>query len=96
VLTVEQINKIEDAREVEIHYKSPYKTEWAIVRFYCRKGKPFKVAKYEIRGERLIAGEPIRCFEYMASTNFNIVEYGFGSEEEAITRMKELRSIANG
>ena len=92
MLTAEQIEKIENAREVEVYYKSPYKTEWAIVRYYCRKGKPVKVVRYAIRGEKLVAGEPIRCFEYMASTNFVIVESGFDTEEEAIARMKELRS----
>ena len=92
MLTAEQISRIENAREVEVYYKSPYKTEWAIVRYYCRKGKPYKVARYDIRGERLKAGEPIRCFEYMASTNFSIVEYGFKTEEAAVAKMKELRS----
>ena len=92
MLTAEQLEKIENAREVEIYYNSPYKYEWAIVRYYCRIGKPYKVAKYYISGEKLIAGEPIRCFEYMAFTNFTIVEHGFATEEEAIARMKELRS----
>jgi hypothetical protein len=92
MLTTEQLEKIENAREVEVYYKSPYKTEWAIVRYYCRKGKPYRVAKYDIRGERLIAREPIRCFEYMASTNFVVVEYGFCSEEAATAKMMELRS----
>ena len=92
MLTAAQIDKLQNVCELEVYYKSPYKTKWAIVRYYCRKGKPYKVAKYDIRGERLMAGEPIRCFEYMASTNFNIVEDDFDTEEEAITRMKELRS----
>ena len=92
MLTAEQLEKIESAREVEIHYKSPYKTEWAVVRFYCRKGKPFKVARYYIYGEKLIAGETLRCWYYQPSTNFVVVEDGFATEEEAIARMKELRS----
>ena len=95
MLTTEQLEKIENAREVEVYYNLPFKNEWAIVKYYCRKGKPLKAVRYAIRGEKLIAGEPIRCFEYMASTNFVIVEDGFGTEEEAVARMKELRSTNN-
>lgn len=92
MLTAEQINKIENAREVEIHYKRPYQYRWAVIRYYCRKGKPIKTACYYIYGEKLKTGEPLRCWEYLSSTNFNIVEDGFATEEEAIARMKELRS----
>lgn len=93
MLTPEQLEKIENAREVEIHYKRPYQYRWAVVRYFCRKNKPLKVASYYIYGERLKTGEPLRCWEYLPSTNFNIIEDGFDTEEEAIARMKELRSI---
>jgi hypothetical protein len=96
MLTAEQLEKIDNAREVEIHYRRPYVYKWAIVRYCCRKGKPLKVASYYIYGEKLIAGQPLRCWEYLPSTNFNIVEDSFATEEEAIARMKELRSIAIG
>jgi hypothetical protein len=92
MLTAEQLEKIENAREVEVHYKRPYQYRWAVIRYVCRKNKPLKVANYYIYGEKLYTGEPLRCWEYLASTNFNVVEDGFDSEEEAITRMKELRS----
>jgi hypothetical protein len=92
MLTAEQLDKIENAREVEIHYKRPYQYRWAVVRYVCRRNKPLKVASYYIYGEKLYTSEPLRCWEYLASTNFNIVEDGFGSEEEAINRMKELSS----
>lgn len=36
-LTAEQIEKIENAREVKIHYNRPYETKWAVVRYYCRQ-----------------------------------------------------------
>jgi hypothetical protein len=91
MLTVEQLEKIENAREVEIHFKRPYQYRWAVIRYVCRKNKPLKVASYYIYGEKLYAGEPLRCWEYLASTNFNVVEDGFGTEEEAIARMKELK-----
>ena len=90
-MTAEQLKKLENAREIEVHYNLPYKNEWAVVRFYCRKGKPLKVARYYIYGEKLIAGEPLRCWYYQASTNFTVIEDGFATEEEATIRMKELR-----
>ena len=91
-LTAEQINKIENAREVKIHYKGPHETKWAVVRYYCRKGKPLKVASYYIYGEELKSGNLLRCWHWQPSTNFNVIEDGFATEEEATTRMKELRS----
>lgn len=94
MLTPEQIVKIETAREVEIHFKRPYKYRWAVVRYVCRKNKPLKVASYYIYGEKFKTGEPLRCWEYLASTNFNIVEDGFETEAEAMARMKELRSAS--
>lgn len=96
MLTAEQLEKIENAREVEIHYSAPYETKYAVVRYYCRKGKPLKVASYYIYGEALKSGKPMICWHWQPSTNFTVIEDGFGSEEEAIVRMKELRSITNG
>ena len=95
MLPAEFEDKITNAREVEIHYNLPYKNEWAVIRYYCRKGKPFKVARYYIYGEKLIAGEPLRCWYYQPSTNFVVVEDGFATEEEATVRMKELRALKN-
>ena len=95
MLTAEQLEKIENAREVRVHYKGPHETKWAVVRYYCRQGKPMKVARYYVYGEKLISGEQLRCWYYLPSTNFTVVEDGFGTEEEAVIRMKELRSIRN-
>ena len=92
MLTAEQINRIENAREVEIRYNPPYDVRWAVVRYYCRKGKPLKVAMYYTYGEELKSGKPLVCWYYQPSTNFNVIEDGFDTEEEAIARMKELRS----
>lgn len=91
-LTIEQIEKIENAREVKIHYNTPHETKWAVVRYYCRKGKPLKVASYYIYGEELKSGNLLRCWYWQPSTNFNIIEDGFCTEAEATARMKELRS----
>lgn len=93
MLTTEQLNKIENAREVEIHYNSPYETKWAIVRYCCRKNRPLKIASYYIYGEKLKTGESLRCWNWLPSTNFNIVEDDFDTEEEAMVRLKELKSI---
>ena len=92
MLTTEQLEKIENAREVKIHYNSPHETKWAVVRYCCRQGKPYKVASYYIYGEELKSGNPLICWRWQPSTNFNVVEDGFGTEEEAIARMKEFRS----
>ena len=92
-LTAEQISKIENAREVKIHYKPPHETKWAVVRYYCRKGKPLKVASYYIYGEELKSGKSLICWHWQPSTNFNVVEDNFNTEAEATARMKELRSI---
>ena len=94
MLTAEQLEKIDNAREVKIHYKGPYETKWAVVRYYCRQGKPLKVASYYIYGEELKSGKPLICWHWQPSTNFNVVEDGFATEEEAVARMKELRSDA--
>lgn len=90
-LTAEQILKIDEAREVELFYRPPYIDKWAVVRYYCRKGKPLKVASYYIYGEKLRSGELLRCWHWQPSTNFTVVEDGFATEEEAVIRMKELR-----
>lgn len=94
MLTAEQLEKIENAREVKIHYKGPHETKWAVVRYYCRKGKPFHVASYYIYGEELKSGNKLRCWHWQPSTNFNVIEDDIATEEEATARMKELRRIS--
>ena len=94
--TTEQLEKIKNAREVKIHYKGPHETKWAVVRYYCRKGKPLKVASYYIYGEELKSGKPLICWHWQPSTNFNVIEDDFATEEEAIARMKELKGATNG
>ena len=92
-MTIEQ--KISEAAKVEVHYKPPYTTKYAVVQYGCRKGKPLQVASYYIYGEELKTGKPLICWHWIASTNFSIIEDGFGSEEEATVRMKELRRLRN-
>ena len=89
-MTLEE--KIAIADKVEIHYKPPYEIKWAVVKYYCRKGKPLKVASYFIYGEEFKTGKPLICWHWQPSTNFNVVEDGFRTDEEATARMKELRS----
>ena len=95
MLTAEQLEKIENAHEVEIFYNTPYATKWAVVRYCCRQGKPYAVASYYVYGEKFKSGMPLICWHWRPSTNFNVIEDGFATEEEAIMRMKELRSATN-
>lgn len=92
-MTLEE--KIANADKVEIHYKPPHETKYAVVQYGCRKGRPLQVASYYIYGEELKSGKPLICWYWISSTNFSIVEDGFGSEEEATARMKELRRLRN-
>jgi len=88
--------KIESAERVDLHYRPPYETKFALVQYYCRQGKPLKVASYYIYGEELKSGKPLICWNWLPSTNFVIVEDGFGSEEPAACRLKELKSELKG
>lgn len=91
MLTQEQLDKIEKAAEVEIHYKPPYETKYAIVKYYCRKGQPLKVASYDIYGEELNTGKPLIYWHWIDSTNFNIVEDSFATEAAAKAKLKDMR-----
>lgn len=93
-MTLEE--KIAAAVKVELYYKPPHETKYAIVEYSCRKGKPLKLAHYYIYGEELKTGKPLICWYWMESTNFNIVEDNFATEEEAKVRMKELRLERRG
>lgn len=88
--------RIAKAERVDLHYRGPYETKWAIVRYYCRQGKPLKVASYYVYGEELKTGTPLVCWNWLPSTNFNVIENGFGSEDAAKQRLKELRRLTNG
>ena len=91
MLTQEQFDKIANADKVEVHYKLPYETKYAIVEYHFRKGSPLKVASYYIYGEELKTGKPLICWHWIDSMNFSIVEDRFSTEEEATARMKELK-----
>ena len=83
--------KIARATEVKAYYPGPYETKYAIIEYWARNGKPLKVASYYVYGEELKSGESLYCWHWLPSTNFNIIEDNFGTEEEATVRMKELR-----
>jgi len=88
-MTIEQ--KIQRADKVLAYYPGPYETKWAIMEYWGQKGKPLKVASYYIYGEELKTGEPLYCWHWQPSFNSTIIEDNFSTEEEAKTRMKELR-----
>ena len=91
----ELATKIDRATEVKAFYPGPYETKYAIIEYWARQGKPLKVASYYIYGEELKTGDPLYCWHWMPSTNFNIIEDNFDTEEEATVRMKELRRHRN-
>ena len=86
-------NKILNAERVDLHYRPPYETRFAIVEYYCRQGKPLKVASYYIYGEELKSGKPLICWNWLPSTNFSVVEDNIGFEEAAKLRLKELKEL---
>lgn len=87
--------KIANASKVDLYYKPPYEYRYAVVEYCCRKGRPLKVAEYYVYGEELKTGKPLVCWSWLDSTNFNVVENNFVTEEDAIVRMKELRRLRN-
>ena len=85
-------DKIEKADKVEIYYPAPHKKKYAIIEYWARVGKPLDVGAYYIKGEELKTGNPIISWEWSPSSNFDIVEDNFSTEEEAKQRLKELRA----
>ena len=88
-MTIEE--KIKRATEVKAYYPGPYETKYAIIEYWARRGNPLKVASYYVYGEELKTGEPLYCWHWMPSTNFNIIEDNFSTESEATVRVKEIR-----
>jgi hypothetical protein len=88
-------NKIFNAERVDLHYRPPYETRFAIVEYYCRQGKPLKVASYYIYGEELKSGKPLICWNWLPSTNFSVVEDNLADYDAAKLRLKELRRTRN-
>lgn len=87
--------KIAKAEKVNAYYPGPYETKYAIIEYWARAGKPLKVASYYNYGEELKTGELLKCWHWMPSSNFSIIEDNFSTEEEATIRMKEMRRSRN-
>ena len=91
--TLQQVEeKILRADKVNIYYPGPYETKFAIIEYWARCGKPLDVAGYYIQGEELKTGEPLKCWQWLPSSNFTIIEDNFTTSEEATIRMKQLRA----
>lgn len=90
-LFAELEDTIENATKVLIYHKPPFKTKYAIVEYFVRRGKPLKVVQYHIQGIELKSGEELICWQWLPSTNFAVIEKGFETEAEAIERMKQLK-----
>ena len=84
-------DKIENAQKVEIYYKPPFETKYAIIEYYARQGKPLEVAEYNIYGEEFKTGKQLICWEYLSSINFSVIENGFNTKAEAEQKLKELK-----
>ena len=95
MLPIDLEEKIARADRVDLHYRPPYEHRYAIVEYSCRQGKPLKVASYYVYGEELKTGTPLICWNWLPSTNFNVIENGYGSEDAAKLRLKELRRTRN-
>ena len=91
LLTEELTNRLEQATRVEVHYKPPHTIKYAVVEYNHRRGKPLKVVSYYIYGEELKSGKPLICFEWVQSTNFNIIKDNISTKEEAELKLNELR-----
>jgi hypothetical protein len=89
-MTLEQ--KIQRADKVLAYYPGPYETKYTVIEYWARQGKPLDVASYYNYGEELKTGEPLKCWHWLPSTNFNIIEDNFTTKEEATVRMKQLRA----
>ncbi len=92
-LFAELEDTIENASKVEVHYKPPYETKYAIVKYFGQWNKPLKVASYYIYGKELKTGELLRCWHWQASMNFDVIEDDFDTEAEATAKLKELRRL---
>lgn len=83
--------KYKRAERINVYYPGPYETKYAIIEYWARQGKPLRVASYYNYGEELKTGELLKCWHWLPSTNFSIIEDNFSTEEEAKQRLKELR-----
>lgn len=81
--------EIDNFRKIEAIYKKYQKKEFAIVQYPFQKGQPRKVVSYDIFGVDLISQEQLRVFDFLSSSNFYVVKYGFPTKEEAEQALKE-------
>lgn len=80
----------EAADKIEIHFKPPYETKYAVIEFCCRKDKPLAVASYYIYGKEYKSGKPLICWHWQKSMLFNVVEDNISTENNAKERLKML------
>ena len=84
--------KVEDLYSLEAVFKKWVKNKYAIVRYDCRKNKPYKIVSYDIRGKELLKNKDLLLYDFVPSMNFTVIANGFNSLEEAeqeLERMKE-------
>lgn len=83
--------KVEDLYSLKAVFKKCVKNKYAIVRYDCRKNKPYKIVSYNIRGKELLKNEDLLLYDFVPSMNFTVIANGFNSQEEAEKALKRMK-----
>lgn len=75
--------ELDDVYKIKVYYKHHIKNKYAVVRYDCQQGKPYKIVAYNIQGKELMNNEDLIVYHYLPSTNFTVIANGFDTKEEA-------------
>lgn len=79
---------MDNVRKLNVYYKHHIKNKYAIVRYDCQRGRPYKIVSYDIQGKELLQNEDIKLYGYLPSTNFTVILDGFDTKAEAEKALK--------
>lgn len=79
---------MDNVRKLNVYYKHHIKNKYAIVRYDCQRGEPYKIVSYGIQGKELLQNEDIKLYGYLPSMNFTVILDGFDTKEEAEKALK--------
>ena len=79
---------MDNVRKLNVYYKHHIKNKYAIVRYDCQRGRPYKIVFYDIQGKELLQNEDIKLYGYLPSTNFTVILDGFDTKEQAEKALK--------
>ena len=74
---------MDNVRKLNVYYKHHIKNKYAIVRYNCQRGRPYKIVSYDIQGKELLQNEDIKLYDYLPSMNFTVILDGFDTKEQA-------------